>query len=121
MRPFLQRQVEAAGEGAGPAADQWGSVILDIGGHLPRDWGVVNGVGAGPVRLLQPVQRRRVVAPQVIRARDFDSESAAPFAAAVRRSGGQLVANGRIPVQALLGAIEDELEDEASATSDEGA
>lgn len=31
---------------------------------------------------------------------------AAPFAAAVRRSGGQLVASGRIPVQALLAALD---------------
>jgi len=31
---------------------------------------------------------------------------AAPFGAAVRRSGGQLVASGRIPVQALAAAIE---------------
>ena len=30
---------------------------------------------------------------------------AAPFASAVRRSGGQLVASGRIPTQALLAAI----------------
>jgi len=35
---------------------------------------------------------------------------AAPFAAAARRSGGQLIANGRIPVQAILASIEaDEL------------
>ncbi len=33
---------------------------------------------------------------------------AAPFASAVRRAGGQLVANGRIPVQALLASIEAE-------------
>jgi hypothetical protein len=31
---------------------------------------------------------------------------AAPFASAVRRSGGQLVASGRIPIQALLAALE---------------
>ena len=31
---------------------------------------------------------------------------AAPFAAATRRAGGQLVASGRIPVQALLAALE---------------
>jgi hypothetical protein len=31
---------------------------------------------------------------------------AAPFASAVRRSGGQLVASGRIPIQALLAAVE---------------
>jgi hypothetical protein len=38
---------------------------------------------------------------------------AAPFASAVRRSGGQLVASGRIPIQALLAAIEADEEDES--------
>ena len=33
---------------------------------------------------------------------------AAPFASAARRAGGQLVASGRIPVQALLAAIEED-------------
>jgi hypothetical protein len=32
----------------------------------------------------------------------FENRWAAPFATAVRRTGGQLVANGRIPVQAVL-------------------
>jgi hypothetical protein len=36
----------------------------------------------------------------------FENTWAAPFASAVRRSGGLLVASGRIPVQALLAAIE---------------
>jgi Family of unknown function (DUF6325) len=40
----------------------------------------------------------------------YENLWAAPFASAVRRSGGQLVANGRIPVQALLGTIEVEIE-----------
>jgi len=31
---------------------------------------------------------------------------AAPFAAAARRSGGQLIANGRIPIQAIVASIE---------------
>jgi hypothetical protein len=31
---------------------------------------------------------------------------AAPVAVAIRRSGGQLVANGRIPVQAILAALD---------------
>jgi Family of unknown function (DUF6325) len=31
---------------------------------------------------------------------------AAPFAAAARRSGGQLIANGRIPTQAIIASIE---------------
>jgi hypothetical protein len=43
----------------------------------------------------------------------WENTWAAPFASAVRRSGGQLVASGRIPIQALLAAIEaDEKEDE---------
>jgi dihydroorotase-like cyclic amidohydrolase len=36
----------------------------------------------------------------------YENSWAAPFAAAVRHSGGQLVANGRIPVQALIAALE---------------
>ena len=36
----------------------------------------------------------------------FENAWAAPFAAAVRRSGGQLVASGRIPVEAVLAALD---------------
>jgi len=36
----------------------------------------------------------------------YENSWAAPFAAAVRRSGGQLVASGRIPVQAIIAALE---------------
>jgi hypothetical protein len=35
----------------------------------------------------------------------YENRWAAPFGAAVRRSGGQLIANGRIPTQALLAAV----------------
>ena len=38
---------------------------------------------------------------------------AAPFAAAARRSGGQLIAGGRIPIQAIIASIE---ADQAVAT-----
>jgi Family of unknown function (DUF6325) len=31
---------------------------------------------------------------------------AAPFASAARRAGGQLIANGRIPIQAIIASIE---------------
>jgi hypothetical protein len=37
---------------------------------------------------------------------------AAPFGSAVRESGGQLVASGRIPIQALLAAVEADNEEE---------
>jgi len=36
----------------------------------------------------------------------YENLWAAPFGAAVRHAGGQLVANGRIPVQAIIAAIE---------------
>ena len=42
---------------------------------------------------------------------------AAPFAAAARRSGGQLIATGRIPIQAIIASIE---ADQATATATEG-
>src|SRR6187549_320128 len=41
---------------------------------------------------------------------------AAPFASAARRSGGQLIANGRIPIQAIIASIEAD-----QATASEGA
>jgi hypothetical protein len=47
----------------------------------------------------------------------WENSWAAPFASAVRRAGGQLVASGRIPTQALLAAIEADEQEEAA---DEG-
>jgi len=48
----------------------------------------------------------------------WENTWAAPFISAVRRSGGQLAATGRIPVQTLLAAIEADDQQEAV---DEGA
>ena len=42
---------------------------------------------------------------------------AAPFASAARRSGGQLIANGRIPIQAIIASIQ---ADEAAAATQGG-
>lgn len=36
----------------------------------------------------------------------FENRWAAPFASALRRSGGQLVATGRIPIQSVLAALD---------------
>lgn len=46
----------------------------------------------------------------------YENSWAGPFASAVRRSGGQLIADGRIHTQALLAAIEAD-----EATEEEGA
>ena len=44
----------------------------------------------------------------------YENLWAAPFAAAARRAGGQLIANGRIPIQAIIASLEadEALEDE---------
>ena len=36
----------------------------------------------------------------------YENLWAAPFASAIRRAGGQLIANGRIPIQAIAAAVE---------------
>ncbi len=53
----------------------------------------------------------------------YENVWAAPFAAALRRGGGQLVASGRIPVQAILASLEaaEAAEAEAAQTSDASA
>lgn len=43
----------------------------------------------------------------------FENLWAAPFASAMRRAGGQLLANGRIPVQAIIAAVEADAADAA--------
>ncbi len=36
----------------------------------------------------------------------FENSWAAPFATAIRRNGGQLVASGRIPIQSVVAALD---------------
>jgi hypothetical protein len=43
----------------------------------------------------------------------YENTWAAPFASAMRRAGGQLIANGRIPIQAIIAAIEADAANEA--------
>jgi hypothetical protein len=47
----------------------------------------------------------------------YENLWAAPFASAMRRAGGQLIANGRIPIQAIIAAVE---ADEADALESVG-
>jgi hypothetical protein len=46
----------------------------------------------------------------------WENSWAAPFASSVRRAGGQLVASGRIPIQAIVASLEADAD-----TSEEGA
>ncbi|MGA7687933.1 MAG: DUF6325 family protein [Jiangellales bacterium] len=47
----------------------------------------------------------------------YENRWAAPFAAALRRGGAQLVASGRIPINAVLAALE--AQDESALTGEE--
>lgn len=49
----------------------------------------------------------------------WENTWAAPLASAVRRAGGQLVANGRIPVQAILAASEADLDADMGEDSEQ--
>jgi hypothetical protein len=52
----------------------------------------------------------------------WENTWAAPFASAARRSGGQLIANGRIPIQAIIASIEADADyNELAEPSTEGA
>lgn len=44
----------------------------------------------------------------------WENRWAAPFASAARRAGGQLVASGRIPIQAILASLEAEADEEGA-------
>jgi hypothetical protein len=44
----------------------------------------------------------------------YENLWAAPFASAIRRAGGQLVADGRIPIQAIIAAVEADAAQEAA-------
>lgn len=50
----------------------------------------------------------------------WENKWAAPFGAAARRAGGQLVATGRIPIQAILASLEAEGLDAAEPEAEEG-
>ena len=50
----------------------------------------------------------------------WENQWAAPFGAAIRKAGGQLVASGRIPIQAVIAAVEADAEAESSEGMKEG-
>ena len=88
-----------------------GLELADLNGDGELDLAVFEGVSSGLMgeddiqeagNVLEPGSSAGILV--------YENLWAAPFAAAVRRSGGQLVASGRIPVQAVLAALEaDEL------------
>ena len=83
-----------------------GLELADLNGDGELDLSVFEGVSSGLVgkddiqeagTVLEPGSSAGILV--------YENLWAAPFAAAIRRSGGQLVASGRIPVQAMLAAL----------------
>jgi len=88
------------------AKDSDGSVaVLEIG-EMPT-LAVFEGASSGLVDDEDLEEAAAVMEPGTSAALlIYENAWAAPFATAVRQSGGQLVSSGRIPIQAILGALE---------------
>jgi hypothetical protein len=92
------------------AKDEDGNVggleIADVGGDV-TELSVFQGASSGLLSDEDIAEAGGVMEPGTSAALlVFENTWAAPFATAVRRSGGQLVASGRIPVQAVLAALD---------------
>jgi Family of unknown function (DUF6325) len=98
--------------------------VLDLLIMVKNDDGSIEGIevediaGAGEVRVEETQLAEILAAEDVVNLAGamtpgttagvlvWENTWAAPFASAARRSGGQLVANGRIPIQAILASLE---------------
>jgi hypothetical protein len=80
--------------------------IADLGGEV-AEIAVFEGASSGLIQDDDVAQAGDVLEPGTSAALlVYENTWAAPFASAVRRSGGQLVASGRIPVEDLLAALD---------------
>ena len=92
------------------AKDEDGSVTaIDVGdlGPVGEDFAAFDGVSSGLVNYDDLQEAGSALEAGTSAAvLIWENRWAAPVAAALRRSGGQLVASGRIPVQALLASLD---------------
>ena len=105
--------------------------LIDVLILTKNDDGTVDAMELSDIEQLGPLQRVEAQLAELLAAEDVEHLAAAmdpgstagvliwenlwaaPFASAARRSGGQLIATGRIPIQAIIASIE---ADEAHAT-----
>ena len=107
--------------------------VIDVLILRKDEAGVVDAMELSDIEELGPLQKVEAQLAELLAAEDvvhlaaaldpgstagvliWENLWAAPFASAARRSGGQLIANGRIPIQAIIASIE---ADEASTEGD---
>lgn len=83
-----------------------GLELADLGGEV-AELAVFEGASSGLIRDDDIATAADVLAPGTSAALlVYENTWAAPFAAAVRRSGGELIASGRIPAEDLLAALD---------------
>jgi len=81
--------------------------LSDIDADGQFDFGVFAGVSSGLLDESDLKEAANAIEPNSAAAiMVYENRWAAPFVTAVRRSGAQVVASGRIPAEDLLGAIE---------------
>lgn len=80
--------------------------LAELGGG---ELGLLDGAASGLLDAEDIAEAGAIIEPGAVAAiLVYENTWAAPFASAVRRAGGQLVANGRIPVNAIIAALEAE-------------
>ncbi len=73
------------------------------------DFGVFEGASSGLLDEEDIAEAAEIMTPGAIGAiLVYENTWAAPFATALRKAGASLIANGRIPVNALIAALEEE-------------
>ena len=85
-----------------------GSIAAIDLGEVDGGFEVFDGASSGLISQADLEEAAEVLAPGTSAAvLVWENRWAAPVAVALRRSGGQLVASGRIPIQAILAALEE--------------
>jgi uncharacterized protein DUF6325 len=108
--------------------------VIDVLILTKNEDGTVDAIELSDIEQLGPLQRVEAQLAELLAEEDVEHLAAAldpgstagvliwenlwaaPFASAARRSGGQLIATGRIPIQAIIASIE---ADDAPATKGE--
>ena len=81
--------------------------LQEIDGTLELDLAVFDGAGSGLLGADDVAEAGTAVAPGAAAGiLVYENRWAAPFATALRRGGAQLVASGRIPVNALIAGLD---------------